>query len=117
MVDLNKFKQINDNFGHVVGDKVLIHIAFKLKETGGRVVRYGGDEFIIIFDAKISKDEITKKMRTILDYCHNVHFKVEQKEFKINFAYGMAPFSQGSNIDTIIEAADKSMYENKTDAV
>lgn len=54
MADLNKFKQINDTYGHVVGDKVLIHIAFKLKESGGRVVRYGGDEFMIIFDAKVS---------------------------------------------------------------
>lgn len=115
MVDLNKFKQINDNYGHIVGDKVLIHIAFKLKETGGRVVRYGGDEFIIIFDAKVSEKEIKKKMEAILNYCNSVHFKVEQNEFKINFAYGMAPFKHGSNIDTVIEKADKAMYENKTD--
>ncbi|HEX5330259.1 GGDEF domain-containing protein [Sulfuricurvum sp.] len=114
MVDLNKFKQINDKFGHVVGDKVLIHIAFKLKETGGRVVRYGGDEFIIIFDSKISEHEIQTKMSSILEYCNNVHFKVDQNEFKINFAYGMATFTNGSNIDTIIETADKAMYDNKT---
>lgn len=114
MVDLNKFKQINDQFGHVVGDKVLIHVAFKLKETGGRVVRYGGDEFIIIFDAKVPEDEIRVKMEAILSYCNNVHFKVDNNEFKINFAYGIAPFTHGSNIDKVIENADKAMYSNKT---
>lgn len=114
MVDLNKFKQINDTYGHVVGDKVLIHIAFKLKESGGRVVRYGGDEFLLIFDAKVSQKDIRTKMEAILEYCNHIHFKVEQNEFKINFAYGMAPFTNGTNIDTIIQAADQAMYKNKT---
>ncbi|MBV5320548.1 MAG: GGDEF domain-containing protein [Sulfuricurvum sp.] len=113
MVDLNKFKHINDTYGHIVGDKVLIHIALKLKETGGRVVRYGGDEFVIIFDSKISTDEITAKMEAILNYCKKTHFKLEENSFKINFSYGMALFIKGANIDTIIEKADKAMYHNK----
>ena len=113
MVDLNKFKQINDQFGHVVGDKVLIHIAFKLKETGGRVVRYGGDEFIVIFDAKVSINYIRIKMEAILAYCNNVYFKVDKNEFKINFAYGIASFTNGSRIEKVIEDADKAMYTNK----
>lgn len=113
MVDLNKFKLVNDTYGHVVGDKVLIHIAFRLKESGGRVVRYGGDEFMIIFDAKVSQGEIKTKMDAILDYCNNIHFKVDHNEFKINFAYGMAPFTQGSDINTVIEIADKAMYHHK----
>lgn len=113
MVDLNKFKQINDQFGHVVGDKVLIHIAFKLKETGGRVVRYGGDEFIVIFDAKVSINDIRIKMEAILAYCNNVYFKVDKNEFKINFAYGIASFTNGSKIEKVIEDADKAMYTNK----
>lgn len=117
MADLNKFKQINDTYGHVVGDKVLIHIAFKLKESGGRVVRYGGDEFMIIFDAKVSQNEIKTKMDTILDYCNKIHFKVDQNEFKINFAYGMAPYTQGDDINTVIEIADRAMYHHKTEKI
>ncbi len=113
MVDLNKFKQINDTHGHIVGDKVLIHIALKLKETGGRVVRYGGDEFIIIFDSKISMDEIKTKIEAILSHCKKTHFIIEENTFKITFSYGMAPFSKGSDINTIIEKADKAMYHNK----
>lgn len=113
MVDLNKFKQINDTYGHVVGDKVLIHIAFKLKESGGRVVRYGGDEFLVIFDTKVSQNEIKTKIESLLEYCKHIHFKVDQNEFKINFAYGMAEFMKGASVDSIIQAADKAMYQNK----
>ncbi len=115
MVDLNKFKQINDTFGHVVGDKVLIHIAFKLKESGGRVVRYGGDEFIVIFDSKVPPREITQKMEAILQYCNKIHFKVDQNEFKVNFAYGIAPFTYGSDIHSVIEKADRAMYRHKAE--
>ncbi len=113
MVDLNKFKQINDTYGHIVGDKVLVHLAFKLRESGGRVVRYGGDEFIIIFDSKIAQNEVKLKMETLLNYCNTIHFKVDKNEFKINFAYGIASFTHGDNINTIIETADKAMYHNK----
>jgi len=114
MVDLNKFKHINDTYGHVVGDKVLIHIAFKLKESGGRVVRYGGDEFIIIFDEKVPLIQIKSKMESLLEYCNNIHFRIDQNEFKVNFSYGVASFNSGSDINAIIETADKAMYNNKT---
>ena len=113
MVDLNKFKEINDTYGHIVGDKVLIHITVKLKESGGRVVRYGGDEFLVIFDAKVSSIEITEKIENILRYFEKIHFKVDDKSFKISFAYGMAPFTRGAEISRVIEAADKSMYRHK----
>jgi len=113
MVDLNKFKEINDNYGHIVGDKVLIHVTVKLKESGGRVVRYGGDEFIVIFDAKISTIEIGEKMENILHYFDKIHFKVDNNSFKISFAYGMAPFTRGADIAHVIAAADKSMYKHK----
>lgn len=113
MVDLNKFKEINDTYGHIVGDKVLIHVTVKLKECGGRVVRYGGDEFIIIFDSKISTIEIEEKMENVLRYFEKIHFKVDDSSFKISFAYGMAPFTRGADMSRVIEAADKSMYKHK----
>ena len=113
MIDLNKFKEINDTYGHIVGDKVLIHVAVKLKESGGRVVRYGGDEFLVIFDIKISSAEIEQKIEKILHYFEKIHFKVDEHSFKISFAYGLAPFTRGADIMHVIEAADKSMYQHK----
>lgn len=113
MIDLNRFKDINDTYGHVVGDKVLMHVALKLKETGGRVVRYGGDEFIVVFDRLVTHDEIAKKIEKVLNYLQKVHFKVEGKEFKVSFAYGIAPFEHGSDVTAVIESADHAMYRNK----
>ncbi|AFV97746.1 MULTISPECIES: GGDEF domain-containing protein [unclassified Sulfuricurvum] len=116
MIDLNKFKEINDTYGHLVGDKVLIHVTAKLKESGGRVVRYGGDEFIVVFDAKVSTSDIKAKIENILRYFEKIHFKVEDKSFKVSFAYGMAPFTRGADVLHVVEAADKSMYRHKKGA-
>ncbi|HZF70676.1 GGDEF domain-containing protein [Sulfuricurvum sp.] len=113
LIDLNKFKEINDTYGHVIGDKVLIHLTAKLKETGGRVVRYGGDEFIVIFDTHINTPEIEEKMEKLLRYYEKIHFKVEDQSFKISFAYGLAPFTRGADISSVIGSADKSMYKHK----
>jgi diguanylate cyclase (GGDEF)-like protein len=114
VVDLNKFKEINDTYGHIIGDKVLFTIAKQLRETKGRVVRYGGDEFIIIFDKGLSTSDITKELESVLKYLQKVSFQIkDRKPFKVDFAYGMAPFDNNSKIDQVIEATDKAMYLNK----
>ena len=113
MIDLNKFKMINDTYGHIIGDQVLFKVAQKLKETEGRVVRYGGDEFIIIFDKAIVIQDVKNRLESILEYFKKVHFQVKEHSFKINFAYGMASFSQDTQIYEVIEAADKVMYQHK----
>jgi len=92
LIDLNRFKEINDTYGHIVGDKVLSHVALKLKETGGRVVRYGGDEFLIIFDGKNTLSQIKKKIAVLHEYWEKISFKTEDHNFKISFSCGMAPF-------------------------
>jgi diguanylate cyclase (GGDEF)-like protein len=113
LIDLNKFKDINDTYGHIIGDKVLIHLTVKLKETGGRVVRYGGDEFIVIFDSHVNSSQIKDKMEKLLAYFEKIHFKVENQSFKISFAYGLAPFTRGADISSVIDIADRSMYKHK----
>lgn len=116
MIDLNKFKEINDTYGHIVGDKVLIHIAKKLKEMGGDVVRFGGDEFLVIFGVG-EEVEIQEKIDFMLSNCARKIFKVEENTFKVSFAYGTAPFSKGLELSTVIDIADKSMYLHKRSKV
>jgi len=113
MIDLNKFKEINDTYGHIVGDKVLILLANKLSEMGGRVVRYGGDEFIIIFDSSITPSVVDFKLKNLSQHFDKKFIRSGEHQFKINFAYGMAPFSIGADVSTIIAMADKAMYQNK----
>jgi diguanylate cyclase (GGDEF)-like protein len=113
MIDLDNFKAINDTHGHIVGDKVLIHVAKKLKESGGRVVRYGGDEFLLIFDVHIPPEEIREQMQAILDYYKHIRFERATKAFKVDFSYGMATFTDTSNLESVIENADREMYRHK----
>lgn len=68
VIDLNRFKFINDNFGHLVGDRLLVAIAYCLKQNAGNhgmVGRIGGDEFVVYFEGKISNDEIIEKINRI----------------------------------------------------
>lgn len=113
LIDLNKFKYINDTFGHNVGDKVLTHIAYKLKEIDGQIVRYGGDEFLAIFDPSESPASITRKFESMIEKCDKTSFKSNEQNFKISFAYGITPFKQGALLSEIIDTADKEMYAHK----
>lgn len=113
VADLNRFKAINDTYGHVVGDKVLKHVALKLKESEGEIVRYGGDEFVILFTSSFSPKHIEAAMDKILHYFEKIAFKVEQGEFKIGFSYGMAAFTSDALLENVIEKADHEMYRHK----
>lgn len=113
LIDLNRFKEINDTYGHLVGDKVLAHVALKLKESGGRVVRYGGDEFLLIFDNSQAITEIEIKMELMLAYWKKISFKSEKYNFKITFSYGTVSFTNDSKVEDIISEADKAMYQQK----
>jgi diguanylate cyclase len=115
IIDLNRFKEINDTFGHVIGDKVLSHIAHKLKEIGGDVVRYGGDEFLVLFPAGTSVQTVHKRIDEMLQRCDKKIFKVSDQTFKVSFSYGVVTFDRGSPIEAIIERADQKMYRQKRD--
>jgi diguanylate cyclase len=113
IIDLNRFKEINDTFGHIVGDKVLSHVAHKLKEIGGDVVRYGGDEFLVIFPSGISVETVQKRIDEMLLRCDKKIFKVNDQTFKVSFSYGVVSFDRGSPIEAVIERADQKMYRQK----
>lgn len=113
IVDLNKFKEINDTYGHIVGDKVLIHVAKTLKKTGADIVRYGGDEFLLMFSASESSSDIRHKIEEMIERFSKISFKVEKESFKVSFSYGISPFEKDSSTNNIIDFADKEMYANK----
>lgn len=110
-VDLNRLKRINDDYGHVVGDKVIKYLSIKLKEITSNVVRFGGDEFILIFE----KDEknIEEKMQKSYEFFKKIKFRAENIEFKATFAYGLYSFKKGDLLSTIMDMADKKMYKFK----
>ena len=113
IIDLNYFKLVNDTFGHIIGDKVLIYIANNLKKASPDVVRYGGDEFIIIFSAEIPKELALKKLNLIRESIISKKLKAGESKFKVSFSFGAYEFKEDDKLASIIELADKNMYEDK----
>jgi len=113
LIDLNYFKLVNDTYGHIVGDKVLVFVANTLKKSGGDVVRYGGDEFIILFENNKDETIARKKLYKIREDMIKKHLKLKDTEFRICFSYGITTFEKNDSLELIIEKADKYMYEDK----
>ena len=113
-VDLNRLKRINDQYGHIVGDKVIKYLALKLKEITKNIVRFGGDEFILLFDEYSEDVEI--KMQEFYNFFRKTKFKSEDIEFTATFAYGLCSFKEGENLSGVLNIADKNMYIYKKGA-
>lgn len=115
MLDMNQFKLINDNFGHNAGDEALSVVANICKEAvqpSGIVIRYAGDEFILILD---TQDEAFVKdcMKSIEDKFAEFN-ELNENQYKLSAAigYGMLDFKSKS-IDDLLNKIDKEMYDAK----
>ncbi|MCF6309542.1 MAG: GGDEF domain-containing protein [Sulfurimonas sp.] len=113
IIDINYFKIINDTHGHIVGDKILIFITNELKKISENIIRYGGDEFIIIFCNNTKKETAISQLIDIRDNILKKHMKIKSASFKVSFSVGAQEFKRGDNINDVIEKADKSMYDDK----
>ncbi len=113
IIDLNYFKIVNDTFGHIVGDKVLIFLANYLRKTKHSVIRYGGDEFILIIKEDISTEEIDNQLNSLREDILNKKLKAQQTSFKISYSFGMHQFKENEILSDVIEIADKDMYKDK----
>jgi len=120
-IDLDNFKQINDTYGHIVGDKIIISVADRLKQITREediVSRISGDEFVIMIlnideedsDAIFGLNKICNKIiSTISD-----RFYIDDIEIDITSSIGVNFFPDGEeDIDEIIINADKAMYNAK----
>jgi len=113
IIDLNYFKIINDTYGHIVGDKVLIYIANQLQKTKESVIRYGGDEFIIIFSDLIRVEEVASIINKIREDVIKKHLVAKESSFKVSFSFGVCKFKKGDSLSDVTESADINMYEDK----
>lgn len=115
-IDLNKFKEINDSYGHYVGDGVLIEFSRRLKSAVRRsdtVARIGGDEFTIILNNVGSTPEIIYLAQKIIDSLQQPLF-IGDHEFNIGCSIGIAVFPDaGNNVERLQRNADLAMYEAK----
>jgi two-component system, cell cycle response regulator len=115
-IDIDKFKLINDEHGHLVGSQMLVHIAKMLKQglrKGDQVFRYGGDEFIaLLHGVPISEaKEIAERIRIATE---RRIFRFPECDVKVTLSIGISRFpDHGTDKKTIIGMADHAMYESK----
>lgn len=108
IIDIDKFKSINDKFGHIEGDNVLIYFAEKLKSffKEDLICRYGGEEFAI-FISNNNLDDSLKKM----DEFRNI-IASREDGVRFTFSAGLAVY-ENEDIEEVIDIADKKLYEAK----
>lgn len=113
-IDIDDFKLINDVYGHLIGDKVLIEFTQKLKSTiraNDTLGRWGGEEFIIILDRtnlKSSKS-IAEKLRKAIE--NTIFSKIEN----LTASFGIASYEENDSVNNLIKKADYSLYQAKRD--
>lgn len=115
MIDADDFKKINDTFGHIAGDKVLILLA-KLFKTSirdyDRAYRYGGEEFLIIFN-RATKEEAIPVAERIMKAVRNNKLIYKNQVIKITLSMGMTEHQKGDTLESMIERADAAVYQAK----
>jgi diguanylate cyclase (GGDEF)-like protein len=115
-VDLDGFKQINDNRGHGAGDSVLAEVAARLQDCvrgGDTVGRFGGDEFAVLAEHVAGVDDVTIVADRIVRALQRP-FDVDGRPCHITASAGVAVYAPGTDANAIIRRADEAMYTAKT---
>ena len=114
LIDLDHFKQINDRFGHAVGDKVLVEMAQQLRENtraGDVLARIGGEEFLVVFADMSGPQayEACERLRArVASHC----WKTVAPALKVTLSIGLAE-APPHDIVTLFDEADRAMYRAK----
>ena len=115
--DIDDFKEINDKFGHLAGDTVLVELARMLK--GGvrsidSVGRYGGEEFLVILPETDGKDAVVIGDR-LRELVAEAAFSYDEKAIRLSVSGGVASYSEDSSASKLIGIADEHLYKAKSE--
>ncbi len=119
ILDLNKFKQVNDTHGHLAGDNLLKQFSQELRSSlrsTDLVGRWSGDEFIVVldYDLPAAQDQIERVRKWVFRE-YTIQAGAGKKEVKVNLdaSLGVIQWQPGETIQQVIERADAAMYADK----
>lgn len=115
ILDVDDFKKINDTYGHIAGDKILIFIANILKRTlrdGDKIFRYGGEEFVIILN-RIDAEHCKKITNRIINIVNDNKLIYKGENLSVTVSVGATKYVNSDSPDTLIGRADKGLYKAK----
>lgn len=119
ILDLERFKQVNDTYGHPTGDNLLQQFAQELKSNSRSsdiVGRWGGDEFIIILDCELgaAKSQVERVRKWAFGvYTIQLAATSSQVKIKVSASAGLAQWQPGQTLQDLIASADSAMYREK----
>ncbi|SDB23005.1 diguanylate cyclase [Pseudomonas sp. NFACC23-1] len=116
MLDLDHFKRINDNYGHLAGDRVLKLIASVLRKrlrSGDFIARFGGEEFVLLVPntSLAAGAKLAEALRLAIEGCP-FHFKGEP--VTVTVSIGLTAFKPGEHSDLVLKRADQALYRAKS---
>ncbi len=115
VVDIDRFKAINDGIGHLAGDQVLIEVARALRGAVRRsdmVFRYAGDEFVLLLP-NVRRDCIDRLLERLERAVSGLRCRYGDQEIRVTASLGAAILEEGMDGDALFAAADLDMYRHK----
>lgn len=111
-IDIDSFKSINDTYGHIIGDKVLIHICQQLTQgiqEDGYISRWGGDELMILLPNTKQRDAYNIGVKL----CNHIENRRYNDEIYCTISLGVAQYKESESLITLIRRADEALYKAK----
>ena len=115
LMDIDLFKEVNDTYGHKIGDQVLVMVAQTLKQNiraDDALARWGGEEFILLLLDIEESDLLTtaEKLRVLVEQSR---LRLKGKDIGVTVSIGATVICSENTINSAIEGADRNMYRSK----
>jgi diguanylate cyclase len=115
MLDIDNFKKINDHFGHIAGDKILIFLSKLLKKAlrdGDKVYRFGGEEFLILLN-RTDVEGAQLIAERLLTLCRQNKPLYQNEQISVTISLGLTQLHDEDTMDSLIQRSDNALYRAK----
>ena len=117
MMDVDRFKTINDTYGHAFGDDVLIKMVDVIQDSVREediFARYGGEEFVLLLPDTSEKEALMLLERLHINL-RKVYFSCDVKNVRVTMSFGLTSYRKGSSLDSLLKESDTALYQAKAD--